>query len=103
MRNTPSAPNWLSTALELPVEHDCLLRLRDTPAQQQLDAAERQRNLRQAFSLSESAQIKDRHFAIVDDVLTTGATANTLARLLSKAGAHRVDIYCLARTPRPGD
>ena len=53
--------NWLGTALELPVEHNCLLRLRDTPAQQQLDANERKRNLRQAFSLSESAQIKDRH------------------------------------------
>ena len=95
--------NWLGAALELPVDHHCLLRLRDTPAQQQLDAASRKRNLKQAFSLSEAAQIKGRHFALIDDVLTTGATANTLARLLSKAGAHRVDIYCLARTPRPGD
>mgnify|MGYP002652084374 CR=1 FL=1 len=39
----------------------------------------------------------------IDDVLTTGATASTLARLLKRAGAARVDVYCLARTPKPGD
>ena len=95
--------NWLGAALDLPVEHDCLLRLRDTPAQQKLDAAARKRNLKQAFSLSEGAAVSGRHFAVVDDVLTTGATANAIARLLLKSGARRVDIYCLARTPRPGD
>ena len=41
--------------------------------------------------------------ALVDDVLTTGATADSLARLLKRAGARRVDVYCLARTPPPGD
>ncbi|MDX1299350.1 MAG: ComF family protein, partial [Pseudomonas sp.] len=33
----------------------------------------------------------------------TGATAESLARLLKQAGAARVDVYCLARTPKPGD
>jgi len=37
----------------------------------------------------------------VDDVLTTGATAQSLARLLRQAGARQVDVYCLARTPKP--
>jgi predicted amidophosphoribosyltransferase len=40
---------------------------------------------------------------LVDDVLTTGATAQALARLLVDAGATRVDVYCLTRTPKPGD
>jgi predicted amidophosphoribosyltransferase len=39
---------------------------------------------------------------LVDDVLTTGATAQSLARLLIDAGASRVDVYCLARTAKPG-
>ena len=63
----------------------------------------RKRNLRQAFALSERAVVKGLHLALVDDVLTTGATAEALARLLLRAGARRVDVYCLARTPKPGD
>jgi len=94
---------WLSTALQLPQQAHWLQRTLDTPAQQQLDAATRKRNLRKAFALAPASQISGRHVALVDDVLTTGATAESLARLLKKAGAARVDVYCLARTPKPGD
>jgi ComF family protein len=94
---------WLGTMLQLPVRDDLLLRTRDTPAQQGLDAAARRRNLRHAFALAGATDCRGQYLALVDDVLTTGATANSLARLLLSAGAARVDIYCLARTPRPGD
>ncbi|WP_455229991.1 double zinc ribbon domain-containing protein [Geopseudomonas aromaticivorans] len=92
---------WLTAALQLPVREDLLLRPRDTPAQQQLDAAARRRNLRQAFAIADPAAIAGRRVAIVDDVLTTGATAEALSSLLRRAGAVRVDVYCLARTPAP--
>ncbi len=95
--------DWLAGDLDLPVRHDWLRRERDTPAQQGLDADARRRNLRQAFALEPRADLTDRHVAVVDDVLTTGATAEALARLLRRAGARRVDVYCLARTPKPGD
>lgn len=95
--------DWLSQALDLPVEHRWLLRPLDTTAQQQLDAVSRKQNLRSAFSLASTAQIMNLHIAVIDDVLTTGATAEAIARLLRKAGASRIDIYCLARTPKPGD
>lgn len=95
--------DWLGRGLAIPVEADTLQRLVDTPPQQQLDAATRRRNLRQAFALSPTARVEDRHLALVDDVLTTGATAEALARLLKRAGAARVDVYCMARTPKPGD
>lgn len=93
----------LSTGLDLPLRANWLLRTSDTPAQQQLDAGARRRNLRHAFNLAGSARVAGRHLALVDDVLTTGATAHRLAQLLKKAGALRVDVYCLARTPKPGD
>ena len=95
--------DWLSPALAIPVERKLLQRVQDTPSQQQLDAASRRRNLRQAFALSSNHDVRGRHVAIVDDVLTTGATAEALARLLKRAGAARVDVYCLARTPKPGE
>lgn len=94
---------WLSRALAITLEARSLERLIDTPPQQQLDAATRRRNLRQAFALSGEAAASGRHLALVDDVLTTGATAEALASLLKRAGAARVDVYCLARTPKPGD
>ncbi|MGY4533647.1 ComF family protein [Pseudomonas sp. TE3786] len=95
--------DWLGSPLQLAVNPRLLYRERETSAQQDLDAAARQRNLRRAFALRDPNLVAGRHLALVDDVLTTGATANSLARLLKKAGARRVDIYCLARTPKPGE
>ena len=94
---------WLSQQLQLPLQAQWLRRIADTQAQQQLDAAARRRNLRRAFALSPASRVTGLHLALVDDVLTTGATAENLARLLKRAGAARVDVYCLARTPKPGD
>lgn len=95
--------DWLGTALGIPVRGDWLLRPREGANQQELDAAARRRNLRHAFALADRAQPDGLAVALVDDVLTTGATAEALARLLRSRGAARVDVYCLARTPRPGD
>lgn len=94
--------DWLAPTLGIAVQREWLRRDHDTPSQQQLDAAGRRRNLRQAFAIAKDADLTNRHVAIVDDVLTTGATAEALARLLKRAGAARVDVYCLARTPKPG-
>jgi len=94
---------WLGSQLEIAVDERLLLRVLETPAQQGLDAKARQRNLHKAFALADGGDVDGRHFAVIDDVLTTGATANALARLLMNAGARRVDIYCLARTPKPED
>jgi ComF family protein len=94
---------WLGGHLDIPCDETLLLRTQDTSAQQDLNAEARKKNLRNAFALIPGAQIKGRHLALVDDVLTTGATAQALARLLMHAGAARVDVYCLARTPKPGD
>jgi ComF family protein len=93
---------WLSSDLAIPVNEHVLLRPLETVAQQALSAKTRKRNLRGAFALAPDAQVHGRHFALVDDVLTTGATAHSLARLLMNAGARQVDVYCLARTPKPG-
>lgn len=93
--------DWLAKPLGLPVDNHLLRRTQDTPPQQGLDAITRKRNLRNAFALAAGASVEGLHLALVDDVLTTGATAERIARLLRHAGARRVDVYCLARTPAP--
>ncbi|GIZ12647.1 ComF family protein [Pseudomonas sp. NCCP-436] len=95
--------DWLGARLQLPAHGNWLQRHQETPAQQGLDAASRKRNLRRAFTLGSTGSLAGSHLALVDDVMTTGATAEALARLLRQAGAARIDLYCLARTPRPGD
>ena len=69
-------------------------------AQKTLGRQARRQAMRGAFSVRESLQGHD--VLLVDDVLTTGATAQAIAQALRKAGARRVDVYCLARTPKPG-
>jgi len=93
---------WLGRQLQLPCAEQIIQRPQENLAQQGLSARDRQRNLRQAFSLVPGARATGLHVAVVDDVMTTGATVNGLAHLLKQAGARQVDVYCLARTPRPG-
>ena len=81
----------------LPVDYRSVTRVRHTAPQQSLDAASRRRGLRDAFSCREGLAGAD--VAIVDDVLTTGATAAEIARTLLGAGARTVRIWAVARTP----
>lgn len=76
-------------------------RRRATPAQSGMDALRRASNLRGAFTLG--LPCANLRVAIVDDVLTTGATATGVAALLREGGASRIEVWCLARTPAPGE
>lgn len=90
----------LGRALGLPVL-DGLRRLVDTPPQTRLNRSERMQNLRHAFALAPGLALHGRHCVLVDDVMTTGATLATIAPLLLRHGAARVDAWVLARTPEP--
>ncbi len=78
---------------------DLLQRTRRTNAQSTMNADERKANLKTAFTTSRPCD--NLHIALVDDVLTTGATAASAATALLEAGASQVDLWCLARTPAP--
>ena len=93
---------WLSKHLAIDLNECLLQRTRETPAQQSLDAKARRRNLQRAFAMVDEGVVEGLHVAVVDDVLTTGATAQAIATLLRGAGARQVDVYCLARTAKPG-
>jgi predicted amidophosphoribosyltransferase len=73
-----------------------LTRVRATRPQSELDAAARARNLRGAFEVSAGLPA---HVALVDDVMTTGASLHAAARALRKAGVQRVDAWVCARVP----
>lgn len=68
-----------------------------------MSASARRRNVRGAFRLRPGFEekVRDSHILLIDDVLTTGATAGECARCLKKAGAAAVDVLTLARVVRP--
>jgi len=75
-----------------------LVRLHDTPPQRGLAWSQRRSNVRGAFAVR--TEVAGRHVAVVDDVLTTGASLHEVARTLKSAGALTVTNLVLARTPR---
>jgi ComF family protein len=79
----------------VPLRARWLVRLRDTPAQSALTAAERRANVRHAFGASPA--VRGAHVVLVDDVLTTGATAAECSRVLRAAGAAAVGVLTVAR------
>lgn len=89
----------LAREFAIALRHDALIRVRSTPAQSNLDAKTRRRNLRGAFEVIADARLPS-HVALVDDVMTTGTTLRECARTLRRAGVARVDVWALARAPR---
>jgi ComF family protein len=93
----------ISRQRSVPVIDNVLTRIRATPPQVGLARDERAKNMHGAFSVEKSlrGEIKGKRIVLVDDVLTTGATANACARILRRAGASRVDVLTLARVVDP--
>lgn len=85
----------IARTLALPLARDALERRRDTVAQSELGAAERRRNVLGAFAAS--SDVTGRRVALVDDVVTTGATAVACAIALRRAGAQAVTLVAMAR------
>jgi ComF family protein len=87
----------VSQGVGIPLWADVLIRHRPTLSQVGLSAAERQRNIRDAFTVQKPQYCTGKALLLIDDVYTTGATVQECARLLRQAGATRVDVYTLAR------
>lgn len=87
----------------LPVIADALIRQRDTTRLMSLDADQRAEHIQGAFTVNPAwqARLTGRHVAVVDDVLTTGATLQEVASTLWQAGAREVSVWVVARTPPP--
>ena len=93
----------VARALGIGANANLLTRVIDTPHQAALTRDERLANLRAAFVVPRHPKdpLRGRRVALVDDVMTTGATAEECARTLLHAGASAVDLWVLARTPAP--
>lgn len=87
----------VSRRLDRRLDVSAMVRVIPTPPQTAQDLESRRRNVHKAFSVRYPERIMDAKVLIVDDVLTTGATANECARVLRAAGARSVDVLTIAR------
>ncbi|MEQ8210386.1 MAG: ComF family protein [Lacipirellulaceae bacterium] len=92
----------LSKELGVPFASKLLYRKSNTPPQAGLSRAARSRNIRGEILVRNRLMKKFQHVLLVDDVLTTGATANECAKVLKRAGIARVSVFVLGRTPDLG-
>lgn len=86
--------------LKAAIPRDMLVRSRPTGVQAGMDRDARAANVRGAFAVPDPGRVRGLSILMVDDVYTTGTTADACARTLLNAGARRVDILTLAQTPR---
>ena len=84
----------LSSRLDIELDYKTLTRIRNTEAQAGLSSNQREKNILKAFSCEKTDY---RHVAVIDDIITTGSTANEITKTLHRAGIERVDIWGLAR------
>ena len=87
----------LSSLLAVPLAAKDCVRVRDTLPQTRLRSEERRKNVAGAFHVPDPRRVRGRRVLLVDDVLTTGATANACADALRKGGAAGVWVVTLAR------
>ena len=87
----------VACAWGVPLRADVLARAAATLPQTDLGAAERRANVRGAFALRRPDAVAGRHVVLVDDIMTTGATAGACAALLQEAGAATVGVVTVAR------
>jgi ComF family protein len=85
----------LAKQLKTPYLSNHIKKIKNTTAQAELDARTRHTNLRGSFSIK---PIPYTHVILVDDLITTGSTANELARQLKNQGVHEVSLWCVAKT-----
>ena len=87
----------LAKKWQIPVNFSLLKRHKFTLTQTGLNKAERNKNIKGAFEVSDKKNIAGKNVILIDDVYTTGATINECAKTLIKAGAQKVTVLTLAR------
>ena len=85
----------IANSFGLPIDTSSCMRRKATTEQVGLSAKKRKSNIKDAFEIT--GDFRNKHVAIIDDVMTTGSTVSELSQQLLQAGAKQVDVWVCAR------
>ncbi|HEX5624884.1 MAG TPA: phosphoribosyltransferase family protein, partial [Saprospiraceae bacterium] len=88
----------LFESMGIPFREDLLVRKKETNSQTEKNRMDRVVNMQSAFELKKPELLKNLHLLLVDDILTTGATLEACARLLTRVEGTRISLVTLAMT-----
>ena len=83
--------------LNIQLEENCLIKIRNTKVQSTLSGLERKENIKNAFCVNNKNKIKDKKIIVFDDIFTTGETVNEISRVLKQAGAKEILVVVIAK------
>ena len=86
----------VSSELQIPIRYNICRRIKNTTSQTHLNESRRRQNLAHAFTVENTADCE--HIALIDDVITSGSTVNSLARELLSTGIKQVSVWAIAKT-----
>lgn len=86
----------IAKGIGIPIDYRSCLRIKETAPQTIIPAHQREQNVKDAFLIQQD--FTGLHIAVLDDVITTGHTITAFSQALKNAGAHRIDIWCCAKT-----
>ncbi|MEC8063928.1 MAG: phosphoribosyltransferase family protein [Pseudomonadota bacterium] len=90
---------WVASLLQIPHIAHALIKYKNTKPQQGMDKKSRNKNIRN--TIRAKSVVTGKYILLLDDVLTTGATISTCARMCYQAGAKKVEVWVVARTLSP--
>jgi ComF family protein len=82
------------------IRYNILVRATDTPSQTGLSGKKRRKNLKNAFIIEKASEITGKNILLLDDVFTTGSTANECAKALKAAGCKKVEVLTICRADK---
>lgn len=86
----------LSKLIKIPEKSNVFKRIKDTESQMSLDRAKREKNIKNAFKITDRLVIENSKIILIDDILTTASTIKECSRILKKSGAKKIHVIVLA-------
>lgn len=87
----------IAKRMQIPYQNQCLFKTKNIVEQSKLNKEERQKNIQGVYELHNSQILENKKILLVDDIYTTGSTANECSKILRQANPKKIDVFTIAK------